>query len=180
MTNRIQGILDKFPTFWKRQQNSNNYKIARSVGTELNSVDTQNLNLVLDIQVDTASGSSLNDIGRLFRLSRNTGESDTDFRARIKAHWQGSVGAATMEALQNAIGTAIDEDPDNIIVTEQSMKVFLTVPIDITDTALQSTVEETAERFKAAGIYIKVAFIHNYDTEIIPAGIHSAGDAYVA
>jgi hypothetical protein len=52
--------------------------------------------------------------------------------------------------------------------------------IDIDNIELKESVIEAVNKFKAAGIYVKIDFIHNYSTTIIQAGVHSAGDEYVA
>jgi len=181
MTNEnTLNILEKLPTFWKKSAGSNNYKVCNAVGLELYGASNSSLKLVLDIQVDTAEGVKLNNLGRLFRLSRNSGETDAVFRARIKAHWQGWVGAATEDAIKNVISRTIGGTVADVTITQEVLKIYIIVAIDLDDTELQATVVSLVNQFKAAGIYSKVNFIHNFDDNIIQAGIHTAGDESVA
>ncbi len=182
MTNKnTLNILEKLPTFWKKSEGSNNYKVCNAIGIELFNVSNEKLKLVLDIQVNTAEGTRLDDLGRLFRLTRNSEETDESFRARIKAHWLGWIGASTEDAIKNVIARTIGGEVADVTITQETLKIYVTVAIDLTDTELQNTVTGLVEKFKAAGIYSKVNFIHNFNiADIIQAGVHSAGDEYLA
>jgi len=51
---------------------------------------------------------------------------------------------------------------------------------DLDNLSLQTTVTALVTKFKAAGIYVKINYIHNFTTEIFTAGVSTAGGVYVA
>ena len=175
MTDSINLLLEKLPQYMKKSTDSNTYRTMNAFAIELDKVDENSAGLVLAIQVDTATGQDLTDIGKLFRLKRTDGELDEDFRGRILSHWSGISGGGTKDSLKQVVSDATGLDLTEIGLVEGDRKVFISVPFDIDDTDGQQAIIDSTEKAKAAGIYIKFSFTHQFTTTIFTAGVSVSG-----
>ena len=161
-TDKILGYL---PQHWVKDSGSNNYKFILSISTESDDIDVNIVGLETSIQLNTATGSYLDDIGLIFKLYRNDGESDDSFRSRIKAFFQANLGGGCepnmVTALAGSLGlleTQVD------VITDEANVFTIEITIDVTfDLSLLNNVSEIVERSKAAGMY--------YDTRKGDSGI---------
>ena len=175
--NFTNKILENLPGFYAKHSGSINYKIFNSVGNEIDLYKIQQTNLVSEIQIDTATGIYLDGIGALFRLIRQSDETDSAFRARIKAHWQSNVGGGTVEAIRTAISNVMGVNTSAVEISENELKIGVKITVtdpdawDLFDTAIN-----VANNTKAAGTFISVDLEPSYViTGIFTAGISSVG-----
>jgi len=175
--NNTLRILENLPTFYAKHSESTNYKIFNSIGNELDDQETQQTNLVSEIQIDTSTGSNLDGLGALFRLIRQSNETDVEFRARIKSHWQSNIGGGTVEAIRTAISNVMGVSTSAVDVTESDLKIGVKVTVtNPDDWDLFQTAIDTANITKAAGTYISVDLEPSYViTGIFTAGVSSVG-----
>jgi len=175
--NNTLKILENLPGFYAQHSDSTNYKILNSIGVELDSFETEKLNLVSEIQIDTATGTYLDGIAALFRLIRQTNETDEELRARIKAHWQSNVGGGTVESIRTAISNVMGVSTSAVDISEGDLKIGVKITVtDPDDWDLFSTAIDTANNTKAAGTFIVVDLEPNYViTGIFTTGVSSAG-----
>jgi len=119
---KTNKILNNLPDFMSTEDNSNNYKFIHSFGTTFDTLSANIDELKLSIQISTASGTKLDDLGKLFLLTRNGGENDSDFRVRILSFWEGYIQGGikqslidTLKSLTGATSVTYDETDDLII-----------------------------------------------------------------
>lgn len=118
-----QGIFEEYlPGFWK--QTDTNLQIINSFSQELQNVYIHFNKLSLDLYLNTASGTRLDDFGLLFGLTRITGESDADYRAKLLAYYQTYLECSTDEGIINALALHFGLDPADIEI--QHVKKFQT------------------------------------------------------
>lgn len=126
----INRLLDELPEFYAKGETSNNFGVLNSVAESLDDEAEQNVNLVKDVQIDTSAAQALNDLGRLFRLSRKPGENDADFKARIKAYWPGFSGGGTKNSFITTLNRITGVPEEDIKITEISpMRVAVTLKV---------------------------------------------------
>ena len=156
MTETLFRMLDYLPDFYNKEDGSINYEFLLSVATEIDVLSSQADNLQIEIQIDTSTGNYLNDLARLFRLSRKPSETDIQFRARIKAYWPGFSGGGTIESIKATLNRITEVPESDITVTEiDFMKIAVDVILDSEeDYSLVSTIESTLQIIKAAGIAV--------------------------
>ena len=116
--NKTRKILLKLPTFFKKGENDNNYKFINSLSSEYSTLSNQITNLKSEIQIDTATGTYLNELAKLFNITRNGGESDEDLRIRILSYWESNSGGGTKDSITTALSLATGVEKDKIIVTD--------------------------------------------------------------
>jgi len=155
VTDKTDKVLFNLPTFMRRDVNSRNYKFVTSFQGELDDVQTQIGNLKSSIQISTAIGSNLDDIGDIFLLPRRGSETDTNYRARILAFWPGYSGGGTEKSIKQAIARMTDLLESDITVTESpyaDLKFKVTATLN-GFTADIPTIQEVVAHSKAAGTY---------------------------
>lgn len=133
---KVNKILSYLPTHMKKDAASNNYKFINSFNTDFTEVSAEISNLKKSIQLETATGNNLNDIGELFMLNRRENESDSNYRARIKAFWPGYSGGGTEGSIKQAINRMVGLDPSQITITDYMPKTKLTANINESVTTL--------------------------------------------
>lgn len=115
ITREVFGYL---PTYWGRTGTNN--EIVTGYSIEINRFTKQMQLLYERLSIETAQAQYLDDIGKLFRLARDNGESDNSYRARIKAYFQAFSSGGTLEGMKNAILLMTGLDDDDITITEST------------------------------------------------------------
>lgn len=106
------------------------------------------------IQVSTAEGTYLDDIGMMFKLSRYSGESDSNYRNRILSFWQAGKSTGTVADIKSALSLAGGINESDITITEiDNMKIKVEMDIGV-DTYLADVVREVAWKSKPAGVWV--------------------------
>jgi len=135
------------------QEGSNINVIVNSLMEQFRELEEQISNLKKEIQISTATGKYLDDIGKLFNLTRENGESDNEFRARIKAFWPGFSGSGTLSDLKATISRMTGISEDSIDLVELGpLKILIKSNIG-PDFGLIQSIRDVVWKAKAAGIY---------------------------
>jgi hypothetical protein len=159
MTNKTftDKLLDNLPQHMSKDEDSNNYKFLKSFDPSLMDVDTNINGLKNSVQLNTTRGSYLDDIGRLFGINRATGESNINYRSRIKAFFQANLGGGSKPNMKDALANSfgVDEEDITIILNTEDSAIFhlevlinQDVPLSVFDNALR-----IVDKTKAAGTF---------------------------
>lgn len=180
---RIYSILDNLPSYRAKGTDTNTYKFLNAFAEEMDDVETQMVNLTSEIQISTATGRYLNDIGELFNLNRLASETDDEFRSRILSHWESYSGSGTKDGIKIAMANALSITSDLVTVTEYyPLKISVQVTITTSQVELIPTLRTIITNVKAGGV---AAFL-DYDTlppdirDIFTAGVSRLGGPDVA
>ncbi len=146
------------------QEGSNTTVIVDSLVNQFTEFQNQITELKKAIQISTATGEYLDDIGKLFNLVREEGESDDSFRARIKSFWPGFSGSGTYEDLKAIINRIVGLE--NTTIEEIApLKILLKFTVG-EDIDLTPTIKEVIWKAKPAGVYPFFLFIADYTDSI--------------
>jgi len=107
---RVDNIIRRLTDVFNRETTSNNYKLLSLDGEQYDDI-SDTLDDVRDSHfVSTAIGESLDNIGEIVGLTRQTAETDTQFRARIQARVAGFVGGGTKYSIREAVSVFLGID----------------------------------------------------------------------
>jgi hypothetical protein len=112
----VRDIFGYLPSHWNRY--GTNEEIITGFSIEIQRFSKQMQLLYERLSIDTAQAQYLDDIGKLFKLARDNGESDDSYRARIKAYFQAFSSGGTLEGMKNAIILMTGLNEDDITITE--------------------------------------------------------------
>lgn len=127
--------------------------IADAVLREFDAFVVQLDAMKASVQIDTAEGSDLDNIGANIGLTRDLGETDVSFRARIKSYFPGLSGSGTITELKATINRVTGVEEDNITITEIEEAKFR-VTVDVTElNELIETIQSIVWDAKSAGVY---------------------------
>jgi hypothetical protein len=126
-----------------------NGAIAEELKLAINFLDGTKTN----IQISTASGEYLDDIGSLFNLTRIISESDNAFRARILSYISQSASSGTSDDIRNVISNFTGLPIEVISVTDIGAGKILIETSVGTEFELADTIYDIVNKSKAAGIY---------------------------
>lgn len=167
MANNLERLLGRFPDFYTKHGSGRLYGIMRAIDDELGYFVTEKGNLILSIQIDTAVGQELNDIGQLFLLTRRTGETDASYRARIKNARPSFTGGGTVDGLKSAFTASTGLPDTQITITDNFDLKFIAAitfygasEIDFADEAIDAIYDS-----KAAGIYPMFSFTFDFQDD---------------
>ncbi len=165
----IKRMMDFLPYHYDKETDSNNYNFLKSFAMINADLSDNILELEYAIQIDSASGSYLDDIGLLFRLSRNTDESDSDYRDRIKTYWLNYNRGGLKDNIISAYATFFGLDESKVSIDETT-PIIVVVTVDITSILgssmpSMSDLEDTINDIKAAGVRVtgKLSFVASED-----------------
>lgn len=100
------------PGFWSRA--GKNKQLLKGFSGEISEL-SKNISQVYDqISIETAKNSSLDEFGLLFKLARNTGESDTLYRNRLKSYFQTFLNSGTIDGIKQSLLLLTQLNEDNI------------------------------------------------------------------
>lgn len=94
--------------------NSNTYRLMRVLLTEADRIDEDLEEIYNNHHVNTATGDDLDKIGDLVNIDRNTGESDSRYRARIKGKFRAATIDTTFDQFAEFTASVLNTDIDNI------------------------------------------------------------------
>ena len=113
----VRNIFVSFlPSWWKKGYT--NEQVLSGLSVQLSEFTTNLEGLDTEKSVNGATGSNLDDFGKLFKLARFSGESNSSYRARIKAYFQAFSGGGTAEGIENALSLMTGLSSDTITVTD--------------------------------------------------------------
>ena len=152
---KTKKILTNLPNFL--DHNENNYNFITSFDEDFQDVSDNIILLKLAIQLSTASGDNLDDIGELFNLSRVAGETDVSLRNRIKIFFSNENRGGTISAINNTLIQALNLNEADITITEPE-NLYLNVKIDISDESedeIINRIADVVDAAKPAGVYVE-------------------------
>lgn len=153
-TERTKALVSNLPTFMQLDINSNNYKFLNSFSPELNVSEIAISSLKSGLQINTAKGKDLEKIGKLFKLSRNTGELDPSLRGRIKAFFQTAIKSGSEIGLKESLVNSLDIKLENITLVTVKENIFdLDIELNSnTNTSIFNAIRSIVNKGKAAGV----------------------------
>ena len=162
---RTYRMMARLPSWWKKTRYSTTYQLFKAFSESFDENDVQVQNLHDEIFVNTATGERLDDLARIFKMTRQEGETDASFRARIKAYWPGFSGGGTIPAIISTISKMTGVPETDITLTEATppaMKFRVGVLLDDPgEDLLIPTIKNVVESIKAAGVYPFYTWILN-------------------
>ena len=195
MARSTDNLLKKLPDFYDKRAQSNNYGFIKSFGIELDVFEEQMNRLKESIQISTASGQQLDDIGSLFKLQRQVGEADSQFRTRIQTFWQSQLAGGIISGIRTTVSSIAGISEDQVIIHEYApMKFSISLEVGFTTEGVDilKLIEDSLPTIKAAGVYALVSITNSFvetidnlidniettETFNLFVGEHSAGDIY--
>ena len=110
---KSEKIAGKLPHFYKSwDKNSLIFKFIAAAGTQLSEAEKDLFKILESHWVDTAKQDDLDMVGKIFNLKRNPGETDFDYRVRIKSSIQEFKGGGTINAIETALRAALSLPDD--------------------------------------------------------------------
>ena len=146
-------LLAYLPEPYNVEVGSNNYGIMTGYAEEINLSYVQNDFLHEQVGVNTAEGAYLDDIGLLFRLQREVGETDDQFRSRIKSYFVSFSGGGTSAAITTAVSRVTGLPEENITITDIIPLKFMVTFVVSELGPVIGTVKKVVNEAKAAGTY---------------------------
>ena len=105
---RTQRILERFPDFYQTwNPNSLIYNIISSMGKQLDESDKELLSIMRGHWVDTAQIKELDQLGCIFNVKRKHGDSDIEYRTRLKRAIIEYKGGGTINAILTSVRMAL-------------------------------------------------------------------------
>jgi hypothetical protein len=110
----IETFEQFIPGFWSRS--GTNEQLLRGFSGEISELSKKISQVYNQISIETAKNSNLDEFGLLFRLSRNTGESDDLYRNRLKSYFQTFLNSGTVDGIRQSLLLLTQLNEDNIDV----------------------------------------------------------------
>lgn len=121
-TKRIYEVLPHFYRTWDK--GAIMYKFIGAFGNETNNVEREIFQILKSRFVDTAYSNDLDNIGNLFNLKRTEGETDAEYRHRIKTTIQKFKGGGTKKAIFDALKLVFRIKTEDIEIIENPKRPF--------------------------------------------------------
>jgi len=115
-------MIRRFTDVYDRTENGNIFKMLYLPGEQVGMKQIDLLRNINSHFVSCAVGDSLDSIARLLNLSRETSETDVQFRARILAKIPGFIGGGTIPSIKQAVSTFLGI-PESAIYVEDGYPV---------------------------------------------------------
>lgn len=179
---KIDAVMRRFPQYAYNPEDTNSalYKLINAIVSELNIVVSNIDRLNNDIGIDTVSPDDLyNRFGSLLNIPRNDGETDEQYRDRLKVSVT-ALSGGTAEAIKYAIacGLGINDNQTEMdkirvydawdydgseSVNKDNGYVVCTIDLDNNkySTEIEDIVASSANNVKASGVIIQFIY-YNY------------------
>lgn len=95
---------------------NNTYKLMRALFTEADRIDNDLEYIYDQHHINTASGDDLEKIGDVVNVRRETGESDSRFRARVKGTFRAATIGTTFDEFAEFVASVLRTDLDSVDV----------------------------------------------------------------
>ena len=143
---------DSIPTFYSRTGNL--YELLKSFADEHEIIYDNIAGLIQQININTMTGKFLDELGKIFNLSRDEGETDDQYRAKFRSFWVVLSGGGTLEGIKNAITLLIGINADDITITGLNLIITINVQIDyMTNVNILEEIPVVMNLAKPAGVY---------------------------
>lgn len=105
---RTQRILDMFPSFYKTwDRDSLIFNVVNALGKRLDESEKDLFEIMRAHWVDKAIRIDLDNLGALYNIKRKTGETDPEYRSRLKRAIMEFKGGGTISAVLTSVNTAL-------------------------------------------------------------------------
>jgi len=118
MSNRITSLINRLTEAFSKVSDSNNYKLLSIDAEQFDDLDQTFLDTQSAHYVEEATDESLDNVGELLNLERETNETDDQFRARIEAKVPSFIGGGTQAAIIQAVAEFLDLDESYVSVED--------------------------------------------------------------
>jgi len=109
------------------QKESNNYSLLRGLFQSVDEVD-ESLEIIYDgHHINTASGEDLDEIGKFVGVDRESNESDSRYRTRIKARFRAATIEPTTDNFTEFVAAILATDIDNFTILREQFRPEVTV-----------------------------------------------------
>jgi len=103
----VDRLVKRLTSPYASDPGTNVYKLLSCPGQELDAAEAE-ISQVQDAHhVDPAAGQSLDSLGDLLQVARQTDESDAHYRARLKTQLRRSTGSATISDIKEIAATLL-------------------------------------------------------------------------
>lgn len=156
----LKRLLGYLPNHYKKESGSNNYQFLLSFANNINNLANQKPLLKNSIQINSATGNALDDVGELFKLSRNPQETDNNFRSRIKSYWSGLLGGGTINSISTTLANLLDISKEDITITSNYANMQIDIAIgENSQFTILNNIRDNINQIKGAGIGLqKITF----------------------
>jgi hypothetical protein len=122
---RTKRIAERLPEFYRVwDTDSVIFKVVDAVGRSLTEAQKSAFRVMRTHWVDTANGGDIDRLGAIFELKRERGETDADFRARIKSALLQFKGGGTRASVVNLMADFLGADPKELELTENTERTL--------------------------------------------------------
>jgi hypothetical protein len=109
------------------QEESNNYSLLRGLFQSVDEVD-ESLEIIYDgHHVNTASDDDLDEIGKFVGVDRESNESDSRYRTRIKARFRAATIEPTTDNFTEFVAAILATDIDNFTILREQFRPEVTI-----------------------------------------------------
>lgn len=171
---KLNEILERFPHMYNIDIGSNNEFLISSIYEEIRSLNQSIYELSKVINIESATGIWLDNIGGIFNVIRETGEDDGSYRIRILAYWLTVSRNATTDIIIKFLMSAI-EDETNLFKYENGIGEITIILNKKIKAEIKNTIEKSLLEIKAAGVNLNLFFQYKMQVGSYICGISQAG-----
>jgi len=110
---RTERILNVFPDYYKTwDSDSRIFKVVSAFGKRIDEAEKDLFSLMRAHWVDKAHNTDLDRLGAIYNMERNLGESDSEYRGRLKRAIMEFKGGGTISAIISSVKMALNLPTD--------------------------------------------------------------------
>ena len=171
---KLNEILERFPHMYNIDIGSNNEFLISSIYEEIRNLNQSIYELSKVINIESATGIWLDNIGGIFNIIRETGEDDGSYRIRILAYWLTVSRNATTDIIIKFLTSAI-EGETNLFKYENGIGEITIILNKKIRAEIKSTIEKSLLEIKAAGVNINLFFKYKIQVGNYMCGMSQTG-----
>ncbi|MCK5217566.1 MAG: hypothetical protein KAJ93_07240 [Methanosarcinales archaeon] len=163
----IDDIISRLTSPYNHDPTSNNYKLLSIFADEYDEIETTISDIKSAHFVDSATGTSLDNLGILLQTFRETAETDAHYRIRLKTMWARYIGSGTIQDVLDIVAAMLAVETNRIEVIEDFVGVYANFDVwvwlqDMVDVGITtSDLNDLLGAVKGAGISVAA---HAYGT----------------
>ena len=171
---KLNEILERFPHMYNIDIGSNNEFLISSIYEEIRNLNQSIYELSKVINIESATGIWLDNIGGIFNIIRETGVDDGSYRIRILAYWLTVSRNATTDIIIKFLMSAI-EGETNLFKYENGIGEITIILNKKIRAEIKSTIEKSLLEIKAAGVNINLFFKYKIQVGNYMCGMSQTG-----
>lgn len=113
----LRLAVDSWPRPSTSERNSNNRALLRALVTSLDSIDESLEQIYNEHHINSSTGSELDRIGQFVGVTRQSNESDSRYRTRIKARFRAGTIEPTTDNFSEFVATLLETSINNFSLT---------------------------------------------------------------